>query len=184
MTTDSIKAKAQKIRLLILDVDGVMTDGRLIWTDQPQQAKAFHVHDGFGIRLLQSNGIEVAVITGKQSEVVTARLSELKIKHFYQNKSDKLPVYEALLSELDIADEEVAYIGDDLPDLPVMQRVGLSIAVKNAHPFVKQHADWATENKGGKGAVREASDLILESQGLLQTICEQFLRDGSALPNK
>lgn len=181
MSNESTHALAKPISLLILDVDGVLTNGQLIWTDEPQQAKAFHVRDGLGMRLLQNTGVEIAIITGKQSTVVEARLAELGVKHVYQNVPNKLPTYLKLRDELSLTDSEIAYVGDDLPDLPIMSRVGLSIAVNDAYDFVKQSADWVTPSNGGYGAVREACDLILSAKGELDPICKQFLQDGSAL---
>lgn len=184
MSNKSLEAIAKKIKLIILDVDGVLTNGQLIWTDEPQQAKAFHVRDGLGIKLLQKAGIEIAIITGKQSHVVTARLSELGVKHVYQNVPDKLPTYLALLDKLSLSDADVAYVGDDLPDLPIMSRVALSIAVNDAYGFVKESAQWVTPTKGGFGAVRDVCDLLLSARGELEAINNQFLKDGSALSLK
>lgn len=178
----SIKEKAAQIKLLILDVDGVLTNGQLLWSDGPSQAKTFNVRDGFGIRQLAKNGVEIAVITGRESEAVRARTAELQIKHVFQGCPDKLPVYEQLISKLNLQPEEVAFVGDDLIDLPVMSRVGLGVAVNDAYPFVAKHADLVTEKQGGFGAVREVCDLILDAKGLLDKICEQFLNDGSELP--
>lgn len=181
MSQPTIQASAKAIKLLILDVDGVLTNGQLFWTDDPVQIKAFNVKDGLGMRQLQKNGIPIAIITGKQSELVTTRLNELGIEHVFQNVPDKLPVFEKLIADLKLSPKHIAYVGDDLPDLPVMQKVGLSIAVQDAYPFVKEYADFVTENPGGCGAIREVCDLILNAKGLLDRIHQQFLSDGSAL---
>jgi 3-deoxy-D-manno-octulosonate 8-phosphate phosphatase (KDO 8-P phosphatase) len=149
------------IQCLILDVDGVLTDGGIWLTAQGEELKRFHVHDGVGIKRIQNAGITVAVISGRSSGSVSARMAELNVRHVYQGCADKLSVFNKLINELKIKPTEVAYIGDDLPDLPVMQIVGLGIAVANACPEVKAAAHWLTEKNGGFGAVREACDKIL-----------------------
>lgn len=178
----SLKTKAAKIQLLILDVDGVLTNGQLVWTDGPSQAKSFNVRDGFGIRQLAKEGVTIAVITGRESKAVKARTAELHIEHVFQNCPDKLPVFEKLIADLNITPEQTAFVGDDLIDLPVMTRAGLGVAVHDAYPFVAKHADYVTKHLGGFGAVREVCDLILDAKGLLDKICHQFLEDGSELP--
>lgn len=152
------------IKCLILDVDGVLTDGTIWLTEEGKELKRFHIQDGLGIKRLQSAGITVAIISGRSSGGVTARMAELKVTHVYQGCSDKLIVFNKLINELGITPSEVAYIGDDLPDLPVMQVVGLSIAVANACPEVKACSHWVTEKNGGDGAVREACDRLLLTQ--------------------
>jgi 3-deoxy-D-manno-octulosonate 8-phosphate phosphatase (KDO 8-P phosphatase) len=149
------------IKCLILDVDGVLTNGVIWLTEQGMEFKAFHVHDGVGIKRLQNAGVTVAVISGRSSGSVTHRMAELQIQHVYQGCTDKLAVFYQLINKLGIKPTEVAYIGDDLPDLPVMQQVGLSIAVANACAEVKAAAHWRTEKRGGDGAVREACDRLL-----------------------
>lgn len=152
------------IKCLILDVDGVLTDGTIWLTEHGTELKRFHIHDGVGIKRLQNRGIIVAIISGRSSGSVTARMAELQVKHVYQGCADKLPVFNELIHQLGLQPAEVAYMGDDLPDLPVMERVGLSIAVANACPEVKAIADWHTEKSGGRGAVREACDRLLAQQ--------------------
>lgn len=167
--------KAAKIKLLICDVDGVLSDGKVYWSNQGDEIKNFDIKDGLGIKLLQKAGIEVAVITGRDSKIVDFRANELGIKHVYQGRLDKRATFNQLLDELKLDAEQVAHVGDDLPDLPLMQLAGLGICVADAYHFVKQHADWITENKGGQGAVRNIADLILFSQNKLSDILKSYL---------
>ena len=167
--------KAKTIELVILDVDGVMTDGSLIMGDDGQEYKAFNSLDGHGLRMLQECGMTVAIITGRKSNVVNHRMNDLGITTIYQGYRDKTPAYESLLKEKNISDSQIAYVGDDVVDLPVMSRVGFPIAVQNAHPFVKKHAHWVTEASGGRGAVREICELFLNAKGLLDEKLESYL---------
>ena len=164
--------KARRIRLLITDVDGVLTDGGLLFDNQGQEYNSL---DGHGIRLLLDCGIQVAVVTGRHSEIVNHRMNELGVEHIYQGYREKLPALRALLEVTQVKPDQVAYVGDDLPDLPVMQQVGLAIAVKNAHDFVKQHCDWVTSSSGGQGAIREIADFILQAQDLLDDRQQAYL---------
>ena len=166
--TVSAHEKAKLIRLLIVDIDGVLTDGGLQFDNRGEEYKTFNSLDGHGIRMLLDCGIEVAVITGRQSKIVNHRMGDLGVKHIYQGNRDKLPAFEQLLVDTGNAASQTAYVGDDLPDLPIMQRAGFAIAVQNAHGFVKQHCDWVTTACGGHGAVREVTDFILHAQGLLE----------------
>lgn len=165
MTT--LQEKAARIQLLILDVDGVLTDGNFCITPEGYEMKAFNTQDGLGIRRAQQADITVAIISGRSSEAVTQRMEELGVSYVYQNCKDKIATFEMLLESLQLTAEETAYIGDDLPDLPVMQRAAISIAVANAVETIKQHADWETTRSGGQGAVREACDWLLEAKHLL-----------------
>lgn len=166
---------ARQVRLLIVDIDGVLTDGGLTFDNRGEEYKTFNSLDGHGIRMLLDCGIEVAVITGRNSDIVNHRMGELGVKHIYQGHRDKLMAFEKLLQATGFEPAQVAYVGDDLPDLPIMQRVGLAIAVNNAHNFVKQHCDWVTEATGGNGAVREVCDFILEAQSLLDDRQNSYL---------
>lgn len=157
------------IQCLILDVDGVLTDGTIWLTESGTELKRFHIHDGLGIKRLQKAGVTIAVISGRSSGCVTARMAELNVKHVYQGCNDKLSVFYQLIKELGIKAEETAYMGDDLPDLPVMQVVGLRIAVSNACPEVKAIAHWQTEKAGGAGAVREACERLLAQLATIPT---------------
>ncbi|EEP90321.1 3-deoxy-D-manno-octulosonate 8-phosphate phosphatase [Yersinia kristensenii ATCC 33638] len=160
--------RAANIRLLICDVDGVMSDGLIYMGNQGEELKAFNVRDGYGIRCLITSGIEVAIITGRNAKLLEDRANTLGITHLYQGQSDKLVAYNALLAALKCLPEQVAYIGDDLIDWPVMAQVGLSVAVADAHPLLIPKADYVTQIKGGRGAVRELCDLILLAQGKLE----------------
>ena len=160
-----IRDRAAKIRLAVFDVDGVLTDGKLCYSDDGRELKSFHVHDGFGLKRLMANGIEVAVITARMSHLVTERTAELGIAHVYQGQQDKLVCFEQLIHALKLEPDQASYCGDDLPDLAVMQRVGLSVAVANAHPWISERARWRTQLRGGEGAVRELCDLLLTAQG-------------------
>ncbi len=166
--TTATSDKARQVRLVILDVDGVLTDGGLCFDNRGEEYKTFNSLDGHGVRMLLDCGIEVAVITGRQSGIVDHRMRDLGVRHIYQGSRDKLPAFERLLADIGLEAAQVAYVGDDLPDLPVMRRVGFAIAVQNAHSFVKQHCDWVTTALGGHGAVREVSDFLLHAQGLLE----------------
>lgn len=170
-----ILARAARIRLLIFDVDGVLTDGSLYLGDDGQEYKAFHSRDGHGIKMLQANGVQAAVITGRTSQVVIHRMDNLGIKHVYQGQEDKRAALDDLLTRLSVSSDEAAYVGDDVVDLPAMRRVGLAIAVQDAHPTVKRHAHWQTPSRGGRGAARDVCELLLEAQGKLDSELEKYL---------
>jgi 3-deoxy-D-manno-octulosonate 8-phosphate phosphatase (KDO 8-P phosphatase) len=171
-----IRDRAARIKLAIFDVDGVLTDGRLVYAEDGHELKAFHVHDGLGLKRLLANHIEVAVITARMSMIVTERMADLGVAHVYQAQDDKLACFEQLLHALKLEPDVVAYTGDDLPDLAVMQRVGLAVAVANAHPWVRERSHWRTRLAGGAGAVREVADLILAAQGRADAELAAFLR--------
>ena len=161
----TIFEKAQAIKIAIFDVDGVLTDGSLFLGDDGQEYKAFNSRDGHGLKMLQRQGVEVAIITGRRSEVVTHRMAELGIRHVYQGQQNKLEAYHHLVTQLKLDPAHLAYVGDDLVDLPVMIRVGFAVAVQDAHPAVKAHAHWITPSPGGRGAARDLCELILQAQG-------------------
>lgn len=168
--------KAATVKLVIFDVDGVLTDGSLIYGDDGQEYKAFNSRDGHGINMLNKHQcVELAIITGRTSKVVEHRVTNLNIQHVYQGKRDKLPAFHELLEQLAIAPEHTAYVGDDLVDLPIMTQVGLAVAVNDAHDFVKKHAHWTTPSNGGRGAARDVCELILEAKGLLQKELDSYL---------
>ena len=181
MTTQPISphllAAAAKVQLLILDVDGVLTDGRIFYGADGQEWKVFHVLDGAGIRMLQRGGVRVAIISGRSTEAVATRASELGIEDCFQNVYIKVEAYDTLKARYDLADEAVAYIGDDLMDLPLLRRVGLPIAVPNAVDEVKRCARTITTAPGGWGAVREVAELILESRGAWEAVTSRYLED-------
>lgn len=166
---------AAKVKLLLFDVDGVLTDGRLVIGDDGLEFKAFNSRDGHGIKMLQRNGVIVGIITGRTSEVVKHRVKDLQIKHVYQGCKEKLPVYEKLIKKLKLKPEQTAYVGDDVVDLPIMLQVGLAVAVQNAHPLAKQYAHWITPSIGGYCAAREVCDMLLHAHGLYHTEMQRYL---------
>lgn len=168
MTTPGkeVLQRAARISLAVFDVDGVLTDGKLYFTEDGREMKAFHVHDGLGLKRLQRNGITVAIITSRESPMVAHRMAELGIDHVYQGQKEKLEVFRSLCTALNLSAEQAAYTGDDLPDLPVMREAGLSIAVADANPAVCEAAHWVTGQPGGRGAAREVADLLLQARGL------------------
>ncbi|WP_372880507.1 3-deoxy-manno-octulosonate-8-phosphatase KdsC [Psychromonas sp.] len=159
--------RAAKIKLLICDVDGVFSDGRIYLGNQGEELKAFHTKDGFGIKAILNIGINVAIITGRQSLIVENRMQALGVPYIFQGKEDKFTVYQSLLTTLSLTPEQVAYIGDDVVDLPVIEDCGLGIAVDDAHPLVLESAKLITRTKGGYGAVREICDLFLQCNNKL-----------------
>jgi len=168
-TKTSIQTKAKNIKLLLLDVDGVLTDGRIILDNQGNELKAFHVRDGHGIKLAQRAGIVIGIITGRKSEVVNIRARELGITEVHQGAHEKIVVYELVMKKYGLHDAEVAYMGDDVVDLSIFQRVGLAVTVADADPAVKPFVDMVTRASGGRGAVRELINLLLKKQGTLPT---------------
>ncbi|MGL9733921.1 MAG: 3-deoxy-manno-octulosonate-8-phosphatase KdsC [Symbiopectobacterium sp.] len=164
---DRVLEKAQAVKLLICDVDGVLSDGLIYMGNQWEELKAFNVRDGYGIRCLLMSDIEVAIITGRSAPLVEDCCRTLGIIHLYQGQSDKVLAFRELLDTLSLNADQVAYIGDDLIDWPVMAQIGLSVAVADAHPLLLPKADYVTRIAGGRGAVRELCDLILMAQGKL-----------------
>lgn len=174
MVKKNIKEKLKKVKMLILDVDGVMTDGRIIMDDEGREIKNFHVRDGHGIKLLQRYGIEVALLTGRQSQVVKQRAKDLNVKEVYQKVYNKREVFEKILKKHKLSAEETAYMGDDIIDIPVLKSVGFSAAVADAVEVVKKSADYVAKNKGGQGAVREICEMILQAQGKWPEIAAKY----------
>ncbi len=170
-----IQERARQIRLVIFDVDGVLTDGSLFLGDDGQEYKAFNSKDGHGMKMLQASGIEIAIITGRSSEVVRIRMQSLGIAHVFQGIEDKAAAYAELKQRLDLRDEQIAYVGDDVVDLPVMTRVGLAVCVADGHPLVRQHAHWTTSLGGGHGAAREVCELLMDAQGSLRPALDAYL---------
>ena len=160
---------------LLLDVDGVLTDGTIIYTENGGEIKAFHTRDGMGLRLLRETGVEIGLITARQSAAVTRRAQDLGLTHVYQKAGNKLAIFERLLAELGLAPAEVAYLGDDWLDLPLITRVGLAAAVADAAPEVRQRAHYVTELPGGRGAVRELCDLLIEAKGMRQSLLARYI---------
>ena len=167
--------KLKHIKLLILDVDGVLTDGGIIYNDNGVETKIFNVKDGLGIRLLMQAGINLRIATGRRSNALYSRCKNLGIEHIFDGADDKAAIFDLILDRTGVSAEQVAFIGDDLPDLALMKKVGLSIAVADAHKTVLKNANMVTSAKGGNGAVREVCEAILKAQGLWENILERFL---------
>ncbi len=170
-----ILEKAARVQLVVFDVDGVLTDGSLYIGDDGQEYKAFHSRDGHGMKLLKEAGVEIGIITGRTSRVVEHRMASLGIEHVYQGQLEKLPAFQDLTRKLELAPQNVAYVGDDVVDLPIMVRVGLAIAVADAHPMVTRHAHWQTASSGGRGAARDVCELILDARSGLQDVFSRYL---------
>lgn len=169
-----LQEKLKKIKILMLDVDGVMTDGRVIMDDDGRQLKNFNVRDGHGLKMIQRYGIDVVILTGRKSEVVNHRAKDLGIKEVYQGALDKKEVFEKILKKNDLTADFVAYMGDDVIDIPVLRQVGFSAAPADAEDVVKKSVDYVTEKKGGNGAVRELCEIILQAQGKWPEIAEKY----------
>ncbi|MEE9331948.1 MAG: HAD family hydrolase [Methylophilaceae bacterium] len=176
IATDDIIARAKKIKVVIFDVDGIMTDGGLTIGDDGQEYKTFNSHDGLGMKMLKKSGIQMAIITGRTSKVVTTRAETTGIEHFYQGVEDKLVAFNVLVKKLGIAPEETAFMGDDIVDVPPMMRCGLAISVPAAFDSVKMHAHYVTKRQGGKGAVREACELIMHAQNTFDTVTAAYFK--------
>ena len=168
--------KAKRVRLLILDVDGVLTDGALYLTDSGEEFKAFNSLDGHGLRMLRESGIELAIITGRTSKSVELRAKNLGIELLFQGVADKAQSFSALLAARALEASATAYMGDDVVDLPVLRRCGLALAVPHAPLIVRRHADYVTQAQGGHGAVREACELIMHAQGTLERALAAYLK--------
>jgi 3-deoxy-D-manno-octulosonate 8-phosphate phosphatase (KDO 8-P phosphatase) len=170
-----VRERAARVRLVGLDVDGTLSDGRLWFTGDGKEIKAFSVLDGLGMKLLRDHGVEVALITARESPIVQQRARELGLRHVYQGARDKLDSLKHLCHALSITPEQVAYMGDDLPDLPVLRSVGLAVAPPNAHPWVRRFVHWSTRAGGGEGAVRELCDAVLLAQGKADAVLRRYL---------
>ncbi|MDE0799057.1 MAG: 3-deoxy-manno-octulosonate-8-phosphatase KdsC [Nitrosomonadaceae bacterium] len=171
----SVIEKAKSIRIVIFDVDGVLTDGTLYFTDSGEEIKAFNSRDGHGMKMLKASGVELAIITARESRSVKLRAENLNITLLYQGEKNKLKVFESLVTKLKLDMSSCAYVGDDLIDLPVMTRCGLSICVPSSPILVKKHAHYVTNSEGGQGAVREVCEMIMRSQGTLDAQLEKYL---------
>ena len=173
---NNLVEKARNIKCLICDVDGVLTDGLIFLDNHANELKAFNIQDGMGLVLLRAAGIEVAVITTSKNAVIDHRMKQLGIIHYFTGEVEKLTAFEKLKAQLGLTNEQFAYAGDDLPDLPIIRQVGLGVAVANAVPQIKEFAAWTTEKHGGRGAVREICDLILTAQGKFDQALEKYLK--------
>jgi 3-deoxy-D-manno-octulosonate 8-phosphate phosphatase (KDO 8-P phosphatase) len=172
---EAITQRAARVRLLVLDVDGVLTDGRLYYSSAGDEAKAFHIQDGLGIKLLQRSGVQVALITGRRSAAVERRAHELGIGLLFQGVEDKLIAFETLLGALRTGPDHAACMGDDLPDLPLIRRCALAATVPDAPDLVREHAHYITRRRGGEGAAREVCELLMQAQGTLGALLGEYL---------
>ena len=173
---ERFQKKLKKVRMLLMDVDGVLTDGSIILGTGDMELKCFNVQDGMGITLARYGGIKVGIITGRSSEAVTRRAEELHFDVLFQNARDKMDAYEEILSRYDLPDRQVCFIGDDLLDLPLLKRAGFPCCVPNAHKDVIGYADYVTKASGGRGAVREIIDMILKKSGLWHKATKKYTR--------
>ncbi|MDY7025857.1 MAG: HAD-IIIA family hydrolase [Pseudomonadota bacterium] len=171
----TVQAKAASVRLVVMDVDGVLTDGKVTYTSTGEELKSFTTQDGQALKLLEKAGIRTAIITGRQSPMVARRAKELGIDHVYQGNDKKIVLLKNLLAELNLSPEEVAYIGDDLPDLAPIKWVGLGIAPANARALLKEHADWVVEKRGGEAVMVDVVDLLLQAQGVWNDVMAEYL---------
>jgi len=181
----ALLARAKKIKLLLMDVDGVLTDGKFYYVPLPDgsmlETKGFDSRDGLGLRLARHYGIKTGVITGRGSPVIAARVKDLGINFLHQKALEKIEPYREICAAAGVVDTEVCYVGDDLTDLPLITRVGLGVCVGNGHEFVRQHAHFCTPSSGGNGAVREVIELILTAQGRWKGVLKSYLRGDRAV---
>jgi 3-deoxy-D-manno-octulosonate 8-phosphate phosphatase (KDO 8-P phosphatase) len=169
-----LAARAARIRLLLLDVDGVLTDGRIVYADDGTELKRFHVRDGSGLKFWRDAGKRAAIVSGRSSAAVTRRAAELGVAPVHQAQGDKLPAFERVLAEVGVSADEVCAVGDDLPDLPVLLRAGLAVAVADAAPEVRAAVDFVTAAPGGAGAVREAIEWLMKLTGEWGRVVESY----------
>jgi len=173
-----VLGRAGRVRLLLLDVDGVLTDGTIFFSGQGEVCKPFHTQDGFGLRLLREAGLQAGIVTARRSEAVAARAKNLRLDQVFLGVDDKAAALEAILADTGLSAKQVAYMGDDWLDLPLLTRVGLSLAPANGAPEVRSRVDYVTSRPGGQGAVREACELLLEGHGLLERLLRRYLGSG------
>lgn len=171
-----LTTRARRIRLAIFDVDGVLTDGTVHLAARGEETKAFNILDGLGFRMLADSGVQLALLSGRKSKVVAVRARETGVTHVLQGIGDKLAAYEKLLRKLGLAEEESSFMGDDLPDIPVLRRCGLALSVPNAVKIVREQAHFVTEKAGGHGAAREVCELLMRAQGTLDKQMKAYLR--------
>ena len=171
---NAILERAAKIRLLIFDVDGVLTDGSLFVGDDGQEYKSFYSRDGLGMTMLQNTGVIIGIITGRTSQVVKHRMQLLGVKYVFQGRTNKLPAFHELCHTLNLTPEQVAFVGDDVIDVPVLNKVGLAVAVGDAHDSILPYTHWQTKAMGGRGAAREVCELIMQAQGTLAKELKRF----------
>lgn len=171
-----LKERLKKVKMLMLDVDGVLTNGAIIYDEEGREWSAFHTLDGMGIKMVQSIKIEVVFVSARKSESLVKRAEELKVKEVHQNEKEKRKVLQKMIRKYRLKSDQVCYVGDDLLDLPVLKRAGVAIAVQNAVQEVKRHVHWVTCASGGRGAIREVTDAILKAQGKWGTLMDKYLR--------
>jgi 3-deoxy-D-manno-octulosonate 8-phosphate phosphatase (KDO 8-P phosphatase) len=174
MNTSTLPEKLKNIQLLLLDVDGVLTDGSVIYSDEDSETKVFNVKDGFGLKLVMAAGIKVGLVTGRTSRALHRRCRDLGIRYIYDGVQQKAPLLDKIITETGVGAANTAFIGDDLPDLPLMRRIGLSIAVADAHEVVRDYSEWITSAPGGRGAVREVCDALLKARGDWEKMMEHY----------
>ena len=174
MKIKALPEKLKAIQLLLLDVDGVLTDGSIIYSDEDSETKVFNVKDGFGLKLVMAAGIKVGLVTGRTSKALHRRCRDLGIRYIYDGVQQKAQLLDKIVTETGVAADNTAFIGDDLPDLPLMRRVCLSIAVADAHELVRDYSDWVTSAPGGRGAVREVCDALLKTRGDWEKLMAKF----------
>jgi 3-deoxy-D-manno-octulosonate 8-phosphate phosphatase (KDO 8-P phosphatase) len=175
LAAPELQVRASRIKLLLLDVDGVLTDGRLYFSNQGDEFKTFSTLDGHGIKMLQKSGVKVGIITGRTSNLVAKRANDLGIKILVQGREDKWEALQEILKEHPVALEEIAFMGDDWPDLTVMCRVGLALTPANGHASVVDHSHWQSQARGGEGAVREACDMLMKAQNTFDQLLKPYL---------
>ena len=173
--SESLIARAKAVKLLLFDVDGVLTDGSLFLDNHGEEYKAFNSRDGHGLKMLQRNGVAIGIITGRNSQIVAHRTRELGIAHVRQGCADKLPVYEEMIRELGFKPEQVGFVGDDVVDLPIMLRAGFAVSPQDGHFLVKRHAHWVTPSAGGRGAGRDVCELLMLAQGTYAAEMQRYL---------
>jgi len=169
-------SRARRIRLAIFDVDGVLTDGTIHLSARGEETKAFNILDGLGFKMLADSGVQLALLSGRKSDIVRLRARETGVAHVLQGIGNKLAAYEKLLRKLGLADAQCSFMGDDLPDIPVLRRCGLALSVPNAAKVVREHAHHVTEKAGGRGAAREACELLMRAQGTLDAQMAVYLQ--------
>ena len=174
MKDKALLNKLKHIRLLLLDVDGVLTDGGIIYNDEGGEIKIFNAKDGLGLRLAMTAGIEVGIVTGRKAEALRHRCENLGIRYLFDGVGDKANILTEIVTQTGIDPDQAAFVGDDLPDLPIMKRVGLAIAVADAHAIIRERADWTTTAPGGRGAVREVCEALLTAKGLWDEILGRY----------
>jgi YrbI family 3-deoxy-D-manno-octulosonate 8-phosphate phosphatase len=173
--SSEIREKAKRVSVILMDVDGVMTRGDIVYDSNGLEIKHFNAHDGLGIKLAREAGLKIGIISSRESGTIRTRAAELKFDYLFLGKDKKLPAFKELKNTLNLPAEKFCFIGDDLPDIPVLRTVGLAVAVQNATLFTKQNADYTTQRAGGNGAIREVVEIILSTQNLLERTIHKII---------